>query len=146
MLVSMYQQIYFIAAPEVGRFKIGRTGAFDVRFSALQSSSPVGLEPIYIGAGPPELEKLCRTIALEDGFIPQHGEWFLGTPPPTTCIHILMEAERRHRQTLEDARIALERREFERRTREERERRRRKRIDADREYFANAKPLAAAIA
>lgn len=136
MLVSMGQQIYFIAAPEVGRFKIGRTGAFDVRFSALQSSSPVRLEPIYIGSGPPELEKLCRTIALEYGFVPQHGEWFLGAPPADTCTHILIEAEQRLLQTLEDERISLEKREFERRTREERERRRRKRIDETKAYFA----------
>jgi hypothetical protein len=133
----MEAEIYFIAAPEVGRFKIGRTGAFDVRFSALQSSSPCRLETIFVGSGPRELEKLCQQIALELGFMPAHGEWFTGTPTSETCSEILAAANLRRCEEIAVMRAALELKALERRRRDARERARRNRITETKAYFAS---------
>lgn len=92
----MNHSIYFIAAEEVGRFKIGRTGASSAvgRLAALQVGSPCDLKLVYTAHGPVTLEESCHLAASHLKFQYVRGEWFTGQITTKDCKIIVEEARR----------------------------------------------------
>lgn len=93
----MITEIYFVAAPEVSRFKIGRTVDVRSRLQTLRTSSPVKLECIATthvprGVNPDRFEKACHDTAAIRGFSRLHSEWFDGDLTVADCERIVASA------------------------------------------------------
>lgn len=70
--------VYFVAAPDAGVIKIGKTGDMDKRFSALSNGSPVPLRIICTVQYHDDLERRIHGH-LRD--YRSHGEWFYADKP-----------------------------------------------------------------
>lgn len=82
--------IYFIAAPSVGKIKIGRAGAPWDRLGKLRPFSPVKLVLLASVKGPASLEGRFHTY-----FLPYHShhEWFHDAPPLKEAIAQILAGE-----------------------------------------------------
>jgi hypothetical protein len=74
--------VYYIAAPDLGRVKIGRTKDLRKRLISLRGGSPADLEVLGTLAGGAAVEMYLYAIFADDRI---HGEWFNLTPEIATC-------------------------------------------------------------
>lgn len=78
VLSKMVATVYFIAAVDAGKIKIGRTRNISKRLSALETSSPVPLTLMHTVQYDDELE---QRIHQHLGKYRSHGEWFHADKP-----------------------------------------------------------------
>ena len=75
--------VYFVAAPDAGLIKIGKTGDMEKRLSALANGSPVPLELICTVQYHDDLERRIHRHLAE---YRAHGEWFYADKPVLSFV------------------------------------------------------------